>query len=84
VVAAGLVASWLYVCDISDLWLTDYGLVLALKAVLVCGVMVCGYINWQRLRKLHAESDSSFTLIEVALAVAVAIVTGYLTEIAHP
>lgn len=84
VVTAGLVASWLYVGDITNLWLTDYGRVLALKAVLVCGVMVCGYVNWQRLRKLHTESASSFTLIEVALAVAVVIVTGYLTEITHP
>ena len=30
VVAAGLIAAWLYLGKVSDLWLTDYGRVLAL------------------------------------------------------
>ncbi len=84
VVAAGLIAAWLYVGNFASLWLTGYGRVLMLKVGLVGCIAACGYINWQRLRKPGDEGGSSFLRIEVALAVAVAIVSGYLTEIAHP
>jgi len=86
VVAAGLVASWFYVGAVSNLWTTAYGRLLVLKSGLVAGILVCGYVNWRRLRQLHEESPSSaFILVfEAALAAAVAIVTGYLTETGHP
>jgi putative copper export protein len=86
VAAAGLAASWFYVGAVSNLWTTAYGRLLVLKAGLVVGISVCGYINWQRLRKLHEESASSafIVVIEAMLAAAVVIVTGYLTEIGHP
>jgi len=86
VVAAGLVASWFYVGVFSNLWTTAYGRVLVLKAGLVAGISVCGYVNWRRLRKLHEESASLALIValEAALAAAVVIVTGYLTEIGHP
>jgi putative copper resistance protein D len=85
VVAAGLVASWFYVGAISNLWTTSYGRILVLKAGLVAGVALCGYLNWSRLRKLHLESASpSIVLLEAALAAAVVTVTGYLTEVGHP
>lgn len=86
VVAAGLVASWFYVGVVSNLWTTAYGRLLVLKAGLVVGVSVCGYVNWRRLRKLHEESGSSalIVVLEATLAAAVVIVTGYLTEIGHP
>ena len=49
-------------------------------------IVVCGYTDWQRLRKLHGKSAPTATIIvlETMLALAVVIVTGYLTEIAHP
>jgi putative copper export protein len=86
VVAAGLVASWFYVGVVSNLWTTAYGRILVLKAGLVVGVLVCGYVNWQRLRKLHEEiaSPASIVVLEAMLAAAVVIVTGYLTETGHP
>jgi len=83
-VAAGLTATWLCVGNISGLWQTGYGRVLVLKAALVGGVGVCGYTNWQRLRKQPESGASPVIGIEVALAIVVVIVTGYLTEIAHP
>ncbi|MGA3236309.1 MAG: CopD family protein [Bryobacteraceae bacterium] len=86
VVAAGLVASWFYVGAVSNLWTTAYGRLLVLKAGLVVGISACGYVNWRHVRKLHEKSASSASIVvlEATLAAAVAIVTGYLTEIGHP
>jgi putative copper export protein len=86
VVAAGLVASWFYIGVVSNLWTTAYGRLLLVKAGLVVGILVCGYVNWRRLRKLHEESASPalIVVLEAMLAAAVVIVTGYLTEIGHP
>jgi putative copper resistance protein D len=85
VVAAGLAASWFYVGAVSNLWTTAYGRLLAVKAALVAGISVCGYVNWRRLRKARQESVSSaIVVLEAALAAAVVIITGYLTEIGHP
>jgi len=85
VVAAGLVASWFYVGASSNLWTTSYGRLLLLKVGLVAAVSVCGFINWRRLRQLNDESAPfAVVVLEAALAAAVVIVTGYLTEIGHP
>jgi putative copper export protein len=85
VVGAGLAASWFYVGGFSNLWTTSYGRLLVLKAGLVAGVSICGYVNWRRLRKAHQEGASSaIVALEAVLAAAVVIVTGYLTEIGHP
>jgi putative copper export protein len=85
-VAAGIVAAYLYVGTFSNLWTTGYGRVLLMKVAVVAGVSVCGYVNWQRLRRLHVEDEPSGAIIvlEAALAVAVLLVTSVLTEIAHP
>jgi putative copper export protein len=82
VVAAGLIAAWLYLGKVSDLWLTDYGRVLALKACIVGAISVCGFLNWRGLRR--RQGFSWLVATEVALAALVAIVSGFLTEIAHP
>jgi len=86
VIGAGLAASWFYVGALANVWSTAYGRLLVLKACLVAGISVCGYINWRRLRKLHEESAPSawILVLEATLAAAVVSVTGYLTEIAHP
>jgi putative copper resistance protein D len=84
VVGAGLIASWYYVGAISNLWITTYGRVLVLKTMLVAGISVCGYVNWQRLRRLGGEAALSTVVLEATLAGAVVIVTGFLTEIGHP
>ena len=84
VAGAGLLASWYYVGAVSNLWLTTYGRVLVLKTLLVAGISVCGYVNWQRLRRLRGEGALSTVVLEATLAGAVVIVTGFLTEIGHP
>ena len=85
-IAAGIVAAYLYVGAFSNLWTTGYGRVLLVKVALVGGISVAGYVNWQRLRRLHEEDEASAAIIvlEAALAAAVVLVTGFLTEIAHP
>jgi copper transport protein len=85
-IAAGVVAAYLYVGPFSNLWTTAYGRVLLVKVALVGGIAVAGYLNWQRLRQAHEVDESSVAIIvlEAALAVAVVVVTGFLTEIAHP
>jgi putative copper export protein len=81
---AGLVMSWFYLGGLSNLWTTPYGQILVLKVSLVLGIAVCGYVNMRRLRAL-AERSSWWTIaLETALAAAVVIVTGYLTETGHP
>ncbi len=84
--AAGIVAAYLYMGAFSNLWTTAYGRVLVVKVALVGGISIAGFVNWRRLRRLHEKGEPSAAIImlEAALAVAVVIATGFLTEIAHP
>jgi copper transport protein len=82
-IAAGVVAAYLYVGAFSNLWTTGYGRVLLLKVALVGGIAGCGYINWRRLREMEMRS-AAIIVLEAVLAVMVVLVTGFLTEIAHP
>lgn len=85
-IGAGIVAAYLYVGAFSNLWTTAYGRVLLVKVVLVGGISIAGYLNWQRLRRLHEVDEPSVAIIalEAVLTIAVVLVTGFLTEIAHP
>ena len=85
-VGAGLVMSWWYLGALSNLWTTGYGGTLALKIGLVACTAACGGVNWQTLRGVAAPTERwrPIVAVEVALAVAVVLVTGVLTETAHP
>jgi putative copper export protein len=85
-IAAGVVAAYLYVGAFSNLWATAYGRVLLLKVGLVGGIAWAGYANWRRLRGLREVDESSVAImvLEAMLAIVVVIVTGLLTEMAHP
>lgn len=85
-VAAGVGAAYLYVGAFSNLWATAYGRVLLVKVGLVGGISIAGFINWRRLRRLREvdESSAAIIVLEAMLAVVVVIVTGLLTEMAHP
>jgi putative copper resistance protein D len=82
----GVVAAWLYVGAVTNLWMTAYGRMLVLKVGLVGAVSICGYVNWRHIRRLPVGNDSSMSVIvlETTLAIAVVIVTGCLTEIGTP
>jgi putative copper export protein len=85
-VAAGLVASYLYIGSLSNLWATSYGRILLLKVAFVAGVGACGFANWRRLRRPlpHTMTDETVIVLEVVLAVGVILLTGLLTETGHP
>ncbi|MBZ5556763.1 MAG: hypothetical protein LAO77_05750 [Acidobacteriia bacterium] len=79
---AGAAAALFYVGAVENLWLTAYGRALAVKVAFVAGVAVCGYLNWRRAREGAAPGRP--VAVELTLAAAVVIVTGILTELAHP
>ena len=82
--ASGLVASWIYLGAWRNLYVTEYGLVLMLKVGLVAAMGASGGINWLRLHRDAGNDVSRTVLAEAVLAVAVVVVTGWLTETAHP
>ena len=83
-VASGSVASWIYIGAWRGLWGSDYGLVLVLKLGLVAAMGASGGINWVRLHRGAGHDVSRTVIIEAVLATAVVVVTGWLTETAHP
>jgi putative copper export protein len=93
VVAAGLIASLTYVGPVANLWTTPYGRWLTVKAMLFCGVIACGFLNWRRWGR-GAGRGRTMTLptgepvgaaaIEILLAAAIVIVTAIFTELDHP
>jgi putative copper resistance protein D len=58
-----------------------YGRLLALKLVLFAAVCGCGFINWRAVR---SGSVPPFATWELGLSGAIVVVTGFLTEAAHP
>ena len=84
-VLAGLTATWIYLGAWSNLWTTEYGRWLAVKAAFVCGACACGYLNWRRLHLAREpEAGGRVMLVEVVFAAVVVVVTAVLTEQAHP
>jgi copper transport protein len=84
-VLAGLTATWIYLGAWSNLWTTEYGQLLAVKAAFVCCAGGCGYLNWRQLHRARPfDSPGRVMLVEVAFAAVVVLVTAMLTEQAHP
>ena len=85
-VAAGVVAAYLYVGALSNLWTTAYGRVLLLKVALVGAIGGCGFVNWRRLKRMIPYETGSLAIIvlEAVLAITVVLATALLTETAHP
>lgn len=81
VVVSGLVMAATYFSAAGDLVSTNYGRVFLLKMVLFTGTALCGYLNWRRVRTAGAPAMAR---LELALVLALIIVTAFLTEIAHP
>jgi copper transport protein len=83
VVLTGVIAASLYVAAPDNLVATMYGRTLLLKLGLFLGILVCGWMNWRRVRR---GSPARFATLraELAFAAAVVLVTGILTEMEHP
>lgn len=79
--SSGLVMAWIYVGTFGNLWTTPYGRLLIGKLAVLLAVAGCGYVNWRRLR---AQQPPAVARLEVGLALAVVVITAFLTETAHP
>ncbi len=87
VVASGVIASWVHLDHVSDLWITTYGKVLLLKLVLVAVTLVVGAYNFRRVQPHLVGEGGSVRLrwsatLELSFAFVVLLVTGFLTGIA--
>lgn len=81
VVMTGLLLTSFYVGTPVNLVATPYGRRLLVKLALVAGIVLCGFINWRRVKALGEPSTAR---LELTLAGAVVIVTAFLTETEHP
>jgi len=87
VVLSGLIASWVHLEHISDLWTTAYGQMLFRKLVFVALTVVVGAYNFRRVQpRLLSEGGTArlrrATTVELGLGVIILIFTGFLTGIA--
>lgn len=80
----GSVAAWIYLDAVADLWTNDYGRTLSVKLILVAGAGLLGSLNWFHLHRRSDPRPPRTVLMEVGLALTVIVVTGFLTETAHP
>jgi putative copper export protein len=86
VVVSGLIASWVHVDRLSDLWQTAYGQVLLLKLSLVAITLTIGAYNFRRVQPQLANEVGSARLkrsaaIELSVGFLILLVTGFLTGI---
>jgi len=80
---SGTGLAWLYLGSVSALVETRYGRLLLLKLALIAAVGVCGFLNWQRVRR-RATPRLGWIQVEAALAVLTVAMTAWLTETEHP
>lgn len=84
-VATGIAGSWVHLDGIPALWRTHYGRLLALKVLVVLGVLALGAWNWKRLSPRVGEPEGSAALrraatLELVLANVVLAVTALLVR----
>lgn len=88
-VLTGAFASWLHLAGVTSLWTHAYGRVLALKLLLVGGLLAMGAYNWRVLSPGTGTEAGDRRLVaaarlEALAGVAVLAVTGWLTGMAPP
>ena len=89
VVLSGGVSALLHVGRLQDLWLTDYGRVLAVKVAVVGMTGATGFYNWRWVQPALGERTATRRLrgsaaVEVAAALVVLIVTAVLVATPTP
>lgn len=84
VAVSGLWASALYLGSVGNLVSTEYGRLLLAKSSVVVVMGALGGVNWLRLRRSNQAGLPLTVYLEAGLAVAVVMVTAWLTETAHP
>ncbi len=85
----GGLASWLHLPDPMALWVHPYGRILALKLLLVGGLLAMGAWNWKVLTPAAHTPEGAARLLrsarmEALVGVGVMVVTGWLTGTAPP
>jgi copper transport protein len=86
VVVSGLIASWVHVEHLSDLWQTAYGQVLVIKLSLVAITLTIGAYNFRKVQPQLANEVGSARLkrsaaLELSVGFLILLVTGFLTGI---
>lgn len=89
VIATGVVAAWLRLPALSDLWTSAYGRVLLVKVCFVALVVLLGALNWRRLLPALGEDATARRLTrtvsaELAIAALVLAATAALVSISPP
>ena len=79
----GAVAAWIYVPSFRALVDSAYGRLLIVKLVLVADTAMLGFLNWRAFKRAEG-ARMTVVLFEVASAVAIVLVTAFLTESEHP
>lgn len=85
----GIIASWMHLDDISSLWMTPYGRLLAVKVGLFVLIALTGAYNWRRVTPRLTDASGVRTLarsavVEVAFATLLLAVTAVLVATAMP
>ena len=57
-IGSGVVASWLHLRDVSDLWREEWGRYVLAKTIIVSVIVVLGALNWRRLGPQMARETS--------------------------
>lgn len=86
VVVSGVIASWVHVEHLTDLWQTAYGQVLMIKLCLVAITLTIGAYNFRKVQPQLANEAGSTRLrrsaaLELSVGFLVLLVTGFLTGI---
>ena len=86
VVLSGVIASWVHLERISDLWTTTYGSMLFRKLVFVFVTVLVGAYNFRRVQPQLLKEEGTVklrrvTTVELGLGVIILIFTGFLTGI---
>jgi putative copper export protein len=87
--ATGLVAAWIHLGALSDLWTSDYGRVLLLKLGVICAIAALGAVNWRVLRPAlgnvaAARRIRSSAMTELAVGALVLAITAVLVATPPP